>query len=74
MNEKIPPYKTSSGVEIGKYYTPPRRVEYSATEEQLQSALIDDPLNDGMEDLGRLILLIIACIVALGVLFVWVTV
>lgn len=37
------PYKTKSGVQIGKYYQPPKYVEYDDDMLKLQSYLIYDP-------------------------------
>lgn len=37
------PYKTKSGVQIGKYYQPPKYVEQDCDMINLQSYLIHDP-------------------------------
>ena len=40
---KVTPYRTRTGIEIGKWYTPKREMEYTADMELLQCALLNDP-------------------------------
>lgn len=74
MTNKIPPYKTPAGVEIGKNYTPPRRREFSVDEERIQRLLIGSPLDDGFEDLGRMAAICLAILLGLILFVTWVTI
>lgn len=74
VTDKIPPYKTPAGVEIGKFYEPPGRKNFSYDEERIQRAFLNDPLGDGLEDLGRMVLLCLAAFIALIVFFAWVSI
>ena len=40
--QKITPYKTRTGIEIGKFYMPPRNRQMSFDEELIQMAFIED--------------------------------
>lgn len=73
VTHKIPPYKTSAGVEIGKFYTPAPRKVFSRDEERIQRAFLSDPLGDGLEDLGRMAITCLAIFIALIVFLAWVT-
>lgn len=74
MSNKTVPYKTPSGVAIGKNYSPVKRREFSRDEERIQKLFIGNPLDDGLENLGRMALISVACIVALISLTLWVTI
>lgn len=71
MSNKVVPYKTSAGVEIGKNYNPVKRREFSADEERIQRMFIRAPLDDGLEDLARMALICLALAIALIALFTW---
>ena len=43
-NPKITPYKTRTGIEIGKFYSPPMNMEYSYDMELLQESLLTDAI------------------------------
>ena len=43
-NPKITPYKTRTGIEIGKFYSPPMHMEYSYDMELLQESLLTDAI------------------------------
>jgi len=43
-NQKITPYKTRTGIEIGKFYMPPSNMEYSYDMELLQESLLTDAI------------------------------
>lgn len=43
-NQKITPYKTRTGIEIGKFYSPPSNMEYSYDMELLQESLLTDSI------------------------------
>ena len=74
MTDKVPPYKTPAGVEIGKYYTPPLREEFSFDEERIQRAFLSDPLGDGLDDLGKIALASLAVLLGIVGFLVWVTI
>lgn len=71
MSNKVVPYKTSAGVEIGKNYNPVKRREFSADEERIQRAFLARPLEDGLEDLARMAIICLALAIALIALFTW---
>lgn len=71
MSNKVVPYKTSAGVEIGKNYNPVKRREFSADEERIQRAFLARPLEDGLEDLARMAIICLLLAVALIALFTW---
>lgn len=73
MSNKIVPYKTSAGVEIGKNYNPVKRRAFSADEERIQRMFIRAPLDDGLEDLGRMVIICLLLAAALIALFTWMT-
>lgn len=71
MSNKVAPFKTSAGVEIGKNYNPVKRREFSADEERIQRAFLARPLEDGLEDLARMAIICLALAIALIALFTW---
>lgn len=73
MSNKVVPYKTSAGVEIGKNYNPVKRREFSADEERIQKAFISHPLDDGLEDIGRMAIICLVIFIGIIVFFTWVT-
>ena len=42
---KITPYKTRTGIEIGKFYMPKQQLEYSFDMELLQESLLTDDIS-----------------------------
>lgn len=41
---KVTPYRTKTGIEIGKFYMPPSNMEYSYDMELLQESLLTDAI------------------------------
>lgn len=74
MKDKVPPYRTPSGLEIGKYYSRPARRELSREEERIQRLFIDNPLDDVFEDLAKVCLACAACLLAAVAIAMWVTI
>lgn len=62
----VVPYRTRTGLEIGRLYTPPRRWEFTHDEELLQAALLQPP--QGLRRLRRLGSSILTAVIALVVL------
>jgi hypothetical protein len=69
--EKQTPYNTGK-VLIGSQYQPPRRVNLSATEERLQSALLGDK-QSASERAEWLFLRCLYVIAAVALAIIWVT-
>jgi hypothetical protein len=69
--EKQTPYNTGK-VLIGSQYQPPRRVNLSATEERLQSALLGDK-QSASERAEWLFLRCLYVIAAVAMAIIWVT-
>ena len=42
---KVTPYRTKTGIEIGKFYTPRSNMEYSYDMELLQESLLTDDIS-----------------------------
>ena len=72
MSNKPVPYTTSSGVQIGKNYTPIKRREFSRDEERIQKAFLAHPLDDGLEDIGRMAIVCLLIFIGIIVFFTWV--
>lgn len=67
----VVPYRTRTGLEIGRLYTPPRRWGPSRDDELLQAALLGLPKN-GMGTFGLLALAVAATSVVVAILVAWV--
>lgn len=65
------PYNTGK-VKIGSQYQPPRRVNMSATEERLQSALLGDRAS-AEERAERLFMRCLYVIAGVGLAIIWIT-
>jgi hypothetical protein len=71
MDKQIIPYNTGK-VLIGSQYQPPKRVNLSATEERLQSALLGDKRSIG-ERTEWLFLRCLYVIAGVAMAIIWVT-
>lgn len=52
---KITPYRTKTGIEIGKFYVPPSHMEYSHDMELLQESLLTDDVTLRREKIKNMI-------------------
>jgi hypothetical protein len=66
---KVTPYKTKTGIEIGKFYTPPSGKNMSFDEELIQMAFIEDRGYILKEKLKNLAVMIGVCGGVLALMF-----
>ena len=59
---KVTPYKTKTGIEIGKFYTPPAGKPMSFDEELIQLAFIEDHGYIMQEKLKNLVTMLGVCL------------
>lgn len=67
--KKVTPYRTSKGIEIGKFYTPPVGKPMSFDEELIQLAFIEDRGYILREKLKNLAVMVGVCGGALALMF-----
>jgi hypothetical protein len=67
--QKVTPYKTKTGIEIGKFYTPPVGKPMSFDEELIQIAFIEDRGYILKEKLKNLAVMVGVCSFALALMF-----
>ncbi len=52
---KVTPYRTKTGIEIGKFYVPPSNMQYSHDMELLQESLLTDDVTLRREKIKNMI-------------------
>jgi hypothetical protein len=70
-NKNITPYKTKSGLEIGKHYQPTKTEDTNYDMDLIQDAFLSDPYEKRREKIFTYLYFAITAIAAFCLLFFW---
>jgi hypothetical protein len=70
-NKTITPYKTKSGLEIGKHYQPPKNSDTNYDMDLIQNAFLSDPSEIRRERIFNYVYFVITILAAFCLIFFW---